>query len=256
MPGSNERRVRRSDLQSSGEETSPEPELQNLFLERLSKHEEQRDNMQSYPQAESDKEDDRQEQEELEFRLFAPSSAHPEGLVSRIRVKSPEPNSELLIIQRSDSYYFAPEPNDVQKARFSYSAVAGSDVLSRSHMPWPGCQRPWRVITISASGKVLERLKKHGAASIEEDDVQRKRKRKGKKARIAIRKKIESKKDRAAREAASREEKEVLEKIKRARRNREKKLKQRERNKRKKAEAASGDLEPSHDEALEDVGVS
>jgi hypothetical protein len=224
----------------------------------LSKHEEKLDETRESLQVETQDNfnEPGQEQDEVEFRLFAPTSTHPDGVVSRIRVKSPEPSNDPVVIPRPDSYYFASEPTAAQKARFSYSAVSGADVLSRSRAPWPGCYLPWRVITISSSGKVLRQLKKHASASLEDDDVMRKRKRKGKKARIAIRKKIAADKECAGREAMSKEEREIQEKIKRAKRNHEKKVKQRERNKRKKAEAAAAvgrPLDPNHPETQPEV---
>jgi len=88
------------------------------------------------------------------------------------------------------------------------------------------------------SGKVLANLNKHVAFESGES-VPQKRKRKGKKARIATRKRVAAEKERLRDEAMRKENKEIQEKIKRAKRNREKKIKQRERNRRKKAEAVS-----------------
>lgn len=258
MDRANIRSVRRSELHSSSAESTPDPELQRLFAEQLTKQKgepnETYESSQIRPQQEPQVPE--QEQDEgVEFRLFAPSSAHPDGIVSRIRVKSPESTNELVIIPRPDSYYFASELSAAQNARFSYSAVSGDEVLSRSRTPWPGCHMPWRVITISSFGKVVQRLNKPISVG-SEDGVQRKRKRKGKKARVAIRKKMAADQERAAREGMSKGEREIQEKIKRAKRNHEKKVKQRERNKRKKAQVATaigGALCPNQNEPQPDV---
>jgi len=240
--GTNERRVRRSDLNSSSGESTPDPELQQLFLERLSSREEKPSDTQSLLPDDSALRDGAQaiqgineHEEGLEFRLFAPSSTQAGGNISRIRIKSPEPGNLVLISQRPNSYYFASELNSSQKLKLASSAISGEEVLLRSHTLWPGCYRPWRVITFKSSGKILRRLGEHAVAVLDEDDVQRKRKRKGKKARIAIRRKLVASKERMEKAAKDKTEKEVQEKIKRAKRNREKKIKQRERNKRKKA---------------------
>ena len=179
-----------------------------------------------------------EEEQELEFRLFAPSTAKKS--VSRIRVKSPDPTDKppgLVIPHRPHSYYFADEPNAEAKARLASAAISGSEVRSRAGTSWPGCSLSWRVVNITTSGKVLASLNKHMAAESSEH-VPQKRRRKGKKARIAIRKKVAAEKERLQKEAMRKEDKEIQEKIKRAKRNREKKIKQRERNRRKKAEAA------------------
>ena len=246
----NERRVRRSDLNSSSGGSTPDPELQQLFLDRLSSQEEKPDDTQSLLPDDSAPGDGAQavqgideHEERLEFRLFAPSSTQGNGNVSRIRIRSPEPAKVVLISQRPDSYYFASEPNSSQKTKLASSAISGEEVLLHSRTLWPGCHRPWRVITFKSSGKILRRLDEHAAAALDEDDVRRKRRRKGKKARIAIRRKLEVSRERVEKAAKDKVEKEVQEKIKRAKRNREKKIKQKERNKRKKAgDIGSGEI--------------
>jgi len=92
------------------------------------------------------------------------------------------------------------------------------------------------VVNVTASGNILASLNKHVASESGEGIPQRRR-RKGKKARIATRKKVAAEKERLHEDAMRKQDKEIQEKIKRAKKNREKKIKQRERNKRKKAEA-------------------
>jgi hypothetical protein len=178
-----------------------------------------------------------EEEQELEFRLFAPSTAN--NTLPRIRVRSPDPTDRppgLVVPHRPDTHYFANEPNAEAKARLASAAISGSEVKLRADTPWPGCFLPWRVVSVTASGKVLASLNKH-VVSESGEGIPQKRSRKGKKARIATRKKAAAEKERLREEAMRKQDKEIQEKIKRAKRNREKKIKQRERNRRKKAEA-------------------
>ena len=238
--------VRRSELHSSSSKSSPDTDLEQVFLQRL-KEEDCKviipapllDNGGSAVETRDDAHNTAEEEQEFEFRLFARSAFN--NPVSRIRVRSPDLTDRppgLVVPHRPNSYYFANEPNADAKARLASVAVSGSDVRLRSGIPWPGCFLPWRVVNITVSGKVLANLNKHVAFESGES-VPQKRKRKGKKARIATRKRVAAEKERLRDEAMRKENKEIQEKIKRAKRNREKKIKQRERNRRKKAEAVS-----------------
>jgi len=226
--------VRRSELHSPTE-SSPDAELEQIFLQRLKEEDYKalipaplRDNESSPVEAHDDGHTAAEEEQELEFRLFAPSVA--KNTVPRIRVRSPDPIDRppgLVVPCRPDTHYFAIEPNAEAKARLASAAISGSEVKLQADTPWPGCFLPWRVVSITASGTVLARLNKH-AASEPCEGISQKRSRKGKKARIATRKKAAAEKERLHEEVMRKREK----------RNREKKIKQRERNRRKKAEAA------------------
>lgn len=237
--------VRRSELHSSSSKSSPDTDLEQVFLQRLNEENCEAlipapllNNGDSAVEMHDDAHTTAEEEQEFEFRLFATSAAN--NPVSRIRVGSPDPTDRppgLVVPHRPNSYYFANEPNANAKARLASVAVSGSEVRLRSRIPWPGCFLPWRVVNITTSGKVLASLNKHVAYESSEGISQR-RSRKGKKARIATRKRVAAEKERLRDEAMRKEDKEIQEKIKRAKRNREKKVKQRERNRRKKAQAA------------------
>lgn len=98
----------------------------------------------------------------------------------------------------------------------------------------PGSELPWRVIVISVTD-----AKKAIAAlpSAERSNV--KKKRCGKKRRIAIRKKTAGKAEKKRLEKMSQVEKEAAEKEKRTRRNREKKVKKRNKKKENKADVTN-----------------
>ncbi|KAI9709089.1 MAG: hypothetical protein M1820_003535 [Bogoriella megaspora] len=213
-------------------------------------------------------------EEELEFRLFAPSASRPSGpggssletttfaRPQRIRLRSLSPSSQnqgFVVPERPLSYYFT-HPGDgdtveeeAQRQRLEeYAAVAvnGEDVVVRSKTPWPGCALPWRVQHVRVRGTKGLQGSKHsdiitGEGSEEQaalvlgdrsvttgvvsevlDSSRPKRRRLGKKSRIAKRKRLKRE-----------EGKEVEERAKKSRRNREKKLKKRERDKVKKAKA-------------------
>ena len=94
----------------------------------------------------------------------------------------------------------------------------------------PGSELPWRVIVIKATD-----AKKAIAALPSVERSHAKKKRYGKKRRIAIRKKTAGKAEKERLEKMSRVEKEAAEKEKRTRRNREKKVKKRNKLKENKA---------------------
>lgn len=122
--------------------------------------------------------------------------------------------------------------------RLESVAVSGDDVIVRSRSPWPGSAYAWKVTTVSAASKVR---------SSTTEETQRgagvgKRKRIGKKHRIALRKKaqVEAEKKAAATRTAA--EREAAEREKRTKRNREKKVKKKEKEKAKKTAAKAGEV--------------
>jgi hypothetical protein len=169
------------------------------------------------------------EDEELEFRLFAPTTAQKSQHAppQRIRVNSPKRSGKVgfVVAGRPPEYYFAREVDEERKARLEEAAVSGEDVMERANMTWKGCEMPWRVTKISAKGLKKEGLEGHKAVVVE--PVERKRKRDGKKKRIAKRKKAKA--DELERQAAA--EKETADKKKKAMINKKKQLKKRAREK-------------------------
>ncbi|KAK2865165.1 hypothetical protein FQN49_003850 [Arthroderma sp. PD_2] len=117
---------------------------------------------------------------------------------------------------------------------FQDVAVDGNTILARAaSVAWPGCHLPWRVVHLPAPN--VKPTNKFPAKKPAESLS--KRKKPGKKRRIALRKNVTSKQ--AAEEA---------EKEKRNRKNRERKIKrrQKERDKKAAARAASGDGPPAN----------
>ncbi|KAM5450698.1 hypothetical protein MaudCBS49596_004229 [Microsporum audouinii] len=119
------------------------------------------------------------------------------------------------------------------KETFRDAAVDGDTVLARAaSASWPGCHLPWRVVHIPAPK--VKSASSTVSASKPEASLSGKKKKPGKKRRIALRKRVVSKK---AAEEAERE--------KRNRKNRERKVKrrQKERDKKAAARAAAGEGE-------------
>lgn len=181
------------------------------------------------------------EEEEFEFRLFSTSSktAAP---VKVILTASDDEGADLgdgafTVPERPSSYYFAGEPTPEQIQMYRQSALAGEDILLGARKRAWGLERPWRMIrigggsaksvrTASLSVKGSSAVMKITAATTNEDE-KLKRKRPGKKRRIATR--IKTKAEKEKREAAEMQKmtKEEHLKEKKKRLNREKKLKRR-----------------------------
>jgi hypothetical protein len=205
--------------------------------------------------------DDKQDidaEDGLEFQLFASTSrgGNP-AVVSKIRLKSPSPDDAepgLVNPERDRSYYFAGAPTHQLRKEFQESALSGEAVVALSHTLWPGMAYAWKVLHIPSTQRqrlLLARAHAPDANAAPGISSCSKRKRPGKKARLALRigrvaeeeKRVEMLKEAEAKEAAERE--------KRARRNREKKLKKKIREKAKKANAgaeAGSDVEMEEDD--------
>jgi hypothetical protein len=233
-----ETRVRRDELQSpvSSPRSSPDPDLDELLRSRI--------NVQyTYTTAEDDIYHGAQsDQDETELRLFAaPDNAAPQS--HRIRLSSPSAdNGEPgLILKKPRRYYFADEPTSEEEEAFRAAAIEGSSVLELSRQPWPGCALPWKVRRISPAGMSNEVLVGHPPVLLTVEDKAQKRTRKGKKSRIAIRKKLHEAKEKQSEAARLAQEKEEAKREKNTRRNREKKLKKKAKEQAKKA--ADGAIE-------------
>ncbi|KAF2491433.1 hypothetical protein BU16DRAFT_529957 [Lophium mytilinum] len=237
------KRVRRDELYSPAPSprSSPDPALtellriqaQNISFETV----ETANNPATAPdhQNAADEED---EEEELEFHLFAPTAAQEsnDAPPHRIRIGSPDRNGKegFVVPERPPEYYFATEADDTRRAQLNAAAISGEEVLERAKIPWPGFEMPWRVTKISSRGLVKDVVAGHADVLVELEVG--KRKRPGKKARIKTR--IKAKEEHLKRETAekSAKDKEMAEKEKKIRRNRVKQLKKRARDKAKKAE--------------------
>ncbi|KAF2129181.1 hypothetical protein P153DRAFT_376442 [Dothidotthia symphoricarpi CBS 119687] len=211
---SSAKRVGRDELHSpvSSPRSSPDPDLQDRLRLRL-------DNAYTFTTTDIDLPDANDaantDDDETELRLFAtPANAAPQTL--KIRLSSPGAgNAEpSMFIKKPRSYYFADDPTSEEDDALHAAAMDGQAVLELSKQPWPGCALPWKVRILPTADTRRAMLAAQPIIPATVDEKVHKRARKGKKTRIAIRKKLQASKEK---EEAGRE--------KRTRRNREKKLK-------------------------------
>lgn len=196
-------------------------------------------------------------EEEFEFRLFsAPAgTSAPAKVVLSASDDEDAARGDGAFIQpvRPESYYLAGEATPEQQERYRAAAVTAEDIAAGASKRAWGLERPWRVVKISLSSRKPSNRGSGlvaGATTASEDSEDgAKRKRPGKKRRIAVRTKARAQKEkqeaeRAKREAADKlkisKEEHLLEKKKRL--NREKKLKRRAKEKEKKL--AAGEKPP------------
>ncbi|KAL8693934.1 MAG: hypothetical protein Q9218_001348 [Villophora microphyllina] len=170
-------------------------------------------------------------EEEYDFKLFSSKTRNDAGgttpSLPKVLLRSPSPESGgpgFVRPQRPEGHYFTGHRTTEEKKRFQDVAIEGGDVLKESQSRWLGWLLPWRVTTINIDA----RKRATGAATQPESEGSGKRKKMGKKRRIAVRVKLQTqrKQEEAAKVTAA--EREVLEREKRNRRNREKKIKRRE----------------------------
>ncbi|KFH47393.1 putative nucleolar protein-like protein [Hapsidospora chrysogenum ATCC 11550] len=177
--------------------------------------------------------------EEYDFYLFGGAGTAPTKVV--LEDDSECQGEGAILKQRPTSFYLAKDLTEDQRRRFKASAVTGDEVLARSQSRWWSMELPWKVTHITATTK-----KKPGSGqkattiSTSLESTEAKRKRPGKKRRIALRMKLRAEKDKMKTAAQLKEEKEEHLKEKKKRLNRLKKLKRREKEKEKKQAAAKG----------------
>ncbi|KAJ9665450.1 hypothetical protein H2201_004528 [Coniosporium apollinis] len=234
------KRIRRAELYSrqSSPRSSPDPALTELLRSRV---QQDFDTIEHPIQVQNNGENCEQSEDELEFRLFAaPPTVATSGL-QRIRLRSPPvDNAEASFVQlhRPPSYYFTGELSQAELELLESVAVSGDDVIKRSRSPWPGSTYAWKVTVVSATGKV----RRNTAEEVQPDKAVSKRKRIGKKHRIALRKKAQAEAEKKAAATRTAAEREATEREKRTRRNRGKKVKKKEKEKAKKTAAKIGDV--------------
>lgn len=191
-------------------------------------------------------------QDTYDFKLFSASKTQNDAgstatPLPKIVLRSPEPESgepSFVRPRRLEGYYFTGARLREEQEQYSDVAIEGGDIVKQSQAKWvrslslgiaidclglqcllqPGWELPWRVTTI----KVHSRKRVPEAATQSEPGDSGKRKRMGKKRRIAIRVKLQAHKKQEESAKRTEAEKEVLEREKRNRRNREKKIKRRE----------------------------
>lgn len=212
----------------------------------------------TFEHKESDRgEDVQEEEEEFEFRLFSTSSktAAPAKVILAASDDEDAPQGEggFTVPARPTSYYVAGDPTPEQRARYRWAAVAGEDIVLGARKRAWGLEKPWRVIRMTVPNKSLAGLPTTAAPGTRdhaseggEQEAAVKRKRPGKKRRIATR--IKAKAEKEKREAAEKykmsKDEHVKEKKKRL--NREKKLKRRAKEREKKlATKGEGGTQPA-----------
>ncbi|KAG9912497.1 hypothetical protein KCU94_g46, partial [Aureobasidium melanogenum] len=267
--------VSRSDLNGSPQSSrASSPDLDTL--ERLGANL-QFEVVDHAPQPIETTENHQDEDEELEFQLFAPTkstadASTPAPVAQKIRIRSPSEEARepgIIGYGRPLSYYHTGELDPVRAKEYETAAVSGADVLAMSKLPCTGCAYPWKVITIPSSqakAALAAAAAQNPAAEALLPDVPKKRTRLGKKDRIKKRQKLAALKAKKEEESKSKEEKERLEREKKARRNREKKFKKRARDKAKKAAGKEGDnadgsdaesdAESNADEVKEEIDIN
>ena len=150
-----------------------------------------------------------------------------------------EPQGEAgLVTQRPLSAYVAPSLSQQQRENLEVAAVTGDEVLARSQCRRWGMELPWKVTHIEIKKKAGSVAK---ITNPDDPDGLAKRKRPGKKRRIALRMKERAKKEKAGEVAKKQEEKEEHLKEKKKRLNRAKKLRRKEKEREKKLGAHGGE---------------
>ncbi|ELR02364.1 hypothetical protein VC83_07765 [Pseudogymnoascus destructans] len=214
------------------------------------------------------------EDEEFEFRLFAPSTTAVASNGNQSQSSKPdETATQRIILSNSDdedlgdgaftvphrrlSWYIAAPATGTKKAGFEEAAVSADMVQrEREHRAW-ALEKPWRVTVIrtgstSTSQPEAALAAKSVSVRTAEGDGKTKRSKPNKKRRIEVRvreralaEKLEAERLRCARMEEEKASRGADDAQKRTARNRERKVKRREREKRKKAAAAAGMPEPS-----------
>ncbi|KAK5719651.1 hypothetical protein LTR17_015278 [Elasticomyces elasticus] len=178
----------------------------------------------------------------LEFRLFAPTSAT--GNASKIRLRSPTPQTTapgFVVHERNLNYYFAEPSKSAEKGNYESAALSGAEVDALSRTPWPGSAYPWKVLHVSIQGRRKSSLstdKGAAPAPAPASASAAKRKQPGKKARIQIRVKLAAQRAESDKQQTDAKAREIADREKRVRLNRAKTLRKRAREKARKAGAA------------------
>ena len=238
--------MRRSDLQAT--DSSRESSIDLNAIERLRSGnffstETANSEYASAAQAHIQVDNDEPENEEVAFRLFAPTTGGGSSQNAQvIRLRSPTPEEKepgFLRPRTSDRYYLTgPLPKYLQR-QYDVAAVTGDDVRSQGKIHWPGSAYSWKMITIPSSQAKQALANAERFPRLVPQDNEKKRTRLGKKGRIKKRQKMTLRAMKKEEETKAKEVKELAEREKRARRNREKKFKKRARDKAKKSATAA-----------------
>ena len=219
--------VSRADLlpdSSSSEPTSPVTDLytkglshQYGTLQISNKSSEQQHDLRAI-----DHDDDGEEA--VDFRLFASTKEHPS---TRIVLRSPTPQrgeTGFVIAQRPHGRYFTGKTTQAKSEQYRQAAISGEEVIAGLKTKYTGLALPWKVTVINSSDPSLSTI----PPPVKTSRAGNKRTRKGKKTRLAIRKRYEKAQTQNMRDTSAKLEKEQVEKDKRNRKNRERKIKRRQ----------------------------
>jgi hypothetical protein len=156
----------------------------------------------------------------VELQLFSGPSTTSQ--MRKIRLSSPDAAAAEpgILVKKPRSYYFADDVTSERMDELHAAAVTGEAVLQMGKVPWPACAVPWKVTTVTATGMKKVLLLGHNPFTlVTVEEQERKRRRKGKKSRIALRKKVNAAHEKAAEKKKLATEKEEAEREKRTRRN-------------------------------------
>lgn len=155
-------RISRKDLFDQGNDISSEDESQQIKPAFDFDEVSYEDRVATDSEDEGGKKEEEDEEPAYEFNLFG--NAQAVSLVEKVEKSHQERPSE---------YYFAKTNKEIQRA-YQSVAVSGEDVLQGSQITYYGMRKPWRVVDYTELAKRTEIEKKR-----------EKRKRPGKKARLA-----------------------------------------------------------------------
>ncbi|PTB62882.1 hypothetical protein BBK36DRAFT_1183802 [Trichoderma citrinoviride] len=174
----------------------------------------------------SDQGGEEAEDEGYAFRLFSTAGPAP-----KVVLEDYDKVVEGKILRGPPlSYYLATDVSPEKKREYEVAAVSGEDVLARSKVRHWGLELPWKVTSIKTTRKARPGEAVNHDAQME-GEQQARRKRPGKKSRIAMRKKAraqaqaeeEAKKKMADKEEQIKEKKKRLNRLKKLRRRAQKK---------------------------------
>lgn len=187
----------------------------------------------------TDEEQDEPLPEEFEFRLFGgPGLAATKIVLEKDRPY--KPGEGTIVSRRPISFYFSRPATGNARARYEASVVTFDQIMERSQQRLWGLERPWKTvatINISSKGKAKGPSNATMVVATDGGEMNKTRKRPGKKKRIKKRKMAEVSKERRAAEEKAKLDKEEHLKAKKKRLNLVKRLRSRAKAKEKKQAA-------------------
>lgn len=183
---------------------------------------------------------------EFEFRLFSAPDAPSKVVLEDEQAPLGE---GALENQRPLSHYLVRDVSESKKREYLAAAVSGEDIVERSMWRSWGMEMPWKVTRILVAKKSKRDEGERMQGVVEGGEDVKKRRRPGKKTRIAVRMKVKAGKERAEVDAKKAVDKEEHLKEKKKRMNRLKKLRKRAKKKAGKDGDGDGDGDESGGES-------